>query len=548
MQLYLRKYNYQIILKLILAIYSIIIVSTGMLVLPKILYWVIVLCYLLVEFVFSRYAFYREKAHIADLVLVLLILSGTELNNFLIFTYLLYPFASRGVYIDRFTYDKYYYLEFFVVLLVLNLTVEKHNYSYYLCQLLPLFFFMLLNGMSVLRMRYDEKKIKILDIADDYFIQQTNSYEVYRQIINYLKDQGIFVSNITCVECDKNMRKFHIVNSSYLISSCQLRLKHRDVLTLNNGMTVNNTEFRLNGQIQKKNDVYPINQTNNSPHDYFLFVVSYQQDNIKSINLEPLFLRMARLISFERIMRKRRDASIQDILQKSRFVNSATNTMHFLKNRLTPLQTLIDLVKNEGGVKQLEEYDQLLLDTAHSAQKEVNVILSKAEYLLNKQNNPFIFSTESYDAHSIFTTLASVWTNAFPTLSITTETNDGGDDVMYDTNIEGLEILFSDIVGNMKKYSKNLQQCSFSQKDAVLTITFENDFGVKNDVKSLISDINNPNKDAVIYRTSYGVSNIRAITENLSIGLRASLITDRPMEIYKLELNFISNRNEDTDN
>ena len=112
-------------------------------------------------------------------------------------------------------------------------------------------------------------------------------------------------------------------------------------------------------------------------------------------------------------------------------------------------------------------------------------------------------------------------------------------DEIYESNIEGLEILFSDIVGNMRKYSKNVQRCSFRESgDSVLIVTFENDFGNKRDTQLLINDINNPNKDAVIYRTSYGIANIRAITDNLCIGRQASLVADDGNELYHLELRF----------
>ena len=540
-QLYRRKFNYQILSKLLLAVFGSIIVGIGSLALTRIIYLAVIFLYFTTTFFFLRKQKFREFSHLEDMLFVLLLLFGAPLDNYVNFAFLLFPLVSRGAYIDRYTYDKCFILEYIALLVIVNLSTGMHDMRYYFHQTVVIGMFAFLNRMYVQRMKYDEKKIQMLDIADEYFIAQNKSYEVYKKIIEYLVIQKVRALSITCLESDRQMRKFHLVNSSYLVSTWHLKLNRSDISYLQSGMVASNVDFELDGKKQERNDVYCIAQTNSNVSKYFFFVITYQKDeiNLKDINLEPLFLRMARLISFERIIRSKRDKTIQDMLQKSRFVNGATNVMHFLKNRLTPLQTLVDLAKNEGGVKQLDNYDSLLKETAYSAQKEIGSILEKAEYLLNKQNNPFVFSKEDCDAHNIFVVLSSIWSNLLPNTAIMCVDMGEESDDIYESNIEGLEILFSDIVGNMRKFSKNVQRCSFRESgESVLTVTFENDFGNKRDTQLLINDINNPNKDAVIYRTSYGIANIRAITDNLGIGRQASLVIDNENELYHLELRF----------
>ena len=540
-QLYIRKFYCQILSKLLLAVFGSIIVSIGSLALTRIIYLAVILLYFTTTLFFLRKQKFREFSHLVDMLFVNLLLFGAPLDNYVNFAFLLFPLVSRGTYVDRFTYDKCFFLEYIALLIILNLSAEMHDISYYYPQIVVIGMFGLLNRMYVQRMKYDEKRIQMLDIADDYFIAQNKSYEVYKKIIEYLVEQKVRAISITCLESDLQMKKFHLINSSYLVSTWRLKLNRTDISYLQRGMVASNVDFVLDGKKQERNEVYCIAQTNTNVSKYFFFVITYQKEekNLKDINLEPLFLRMARLISFERIIRSKRDKTIQDMLQKSRFVNGATNVMHFLKNRLTPLQTLVDLAKNEGGVKQLDNYDILLKETAYSAQKEIDAILEKAEYLLNKQNNPFVFSKEDCDAHNIFFVLSLIWSNLLPDTAVMSVEMGEESDSIYESNIEGLEILFSDIVGNMQKYSKNIQRCSFRESgDTVLTITFENDFCNKRDTQLLINDINNPNKDAVIYRTSYGIANIRAITDNIGIGRQASLVTDNGNELYHLELKF----------
>lgn len=549
--LYLKKINYQIFAKLILVIFGFFIVYTGSLALSKTIYYIVILLYVSTNAIFLMRQKYRKKSHIVDMCFVLLLLFGSHLDEYLNFAFLLYPLVSRGAYIDRFTYDKYFICEYIALIIILNLSTEIHDMTYYIRQFVLIGVYALLNKTYVQRMKYDEKRTQMLDIADNYFIAQNKSYEVYNKIMDYLNRQKVNVTSITCIESDMQMRNFHLVNSSCLVSKWNLKLKNHDIRNLQMGLIAHNVNFVLNEIKQIQNDMYCIAQTiSNSPQIYY-FILTYRDDDIhfKTIDLEPLFLRMSRLISFERFIRQKRDVTIQDLLQKSRFVNGATNVMHFLKNRLTPLQTLVDLAKNEGDVKQIENYDELLIDTANRAQKEIDSILGKAEFMLNKQNNPFVFTKEDCDSHNIFVVLKSIWTNQLSNSAVFTVEMENKENAIYESNIEGLEILFSDIIGNIKKYSKSIQRCIFKLDiDSVLTIEFENDFFNKRDIQLIINDINNPNKDAVLYRTSYGIANIRAITDNLSIERHATIVADDDNELYHLELLFKPKKNEENIN
>ena len=161
----------------------------------------------------------------------------------------------------------------------------------------------------------------------------------------------------------------------------------------------------------------------------------------------------------------------------------------------------------------------------------------------------FVFTKEACETQNIFDILSSIWSNQLPHADKIVVNIGQGDASLYESNIEGLEILFSDIIGNMNKYAKNYQGCVFKQDDcSILTVTFENDFGNRKEIESLINDVNNPNKDAVIYRTSYGVANIRAISDNLGVGLLASLVEKDNLELYRLELNFKPKKNEENIN
>ena len=88
--LYTRKFNYQILCKLILVFFGIIVIATGGLALPNKIYWAVISLYIIINVLFLMKQKIREKSHIVDLCFVLLLLFGSPLDNYINFAFLLF--------------------------------------------------------------------------------------------------------------------------------------------------------------------------------------------------------------------------------------------------------------------------------------------------------------------------------------------------------------------------------------------------------------------------------------------------------------------------
>lgn len=304
-------------------------------------------------------------------------------------------------------------------------------------------------------------------------------------------------------------------------------------------------EYAHNGGYSLDGVAYPRNITfavKTGTDNFLLFVVFFSDEkhNILGNRIDGLhrfFSRMSKVILFERELRLHRTGEIQNLQQKSRFVNASINTMHFIKNRMTPFQTLLDYLKNEGGIQNLPAYPNLLSNVRKSCEREMKAILERAAYLLDKGNNPFKYQVLSnVDSRNVFTLLRTIWTDTFieefDNLTIT-----GRESSEVSVNLEGLDVLFSDIIGNMQKYSIRKRFCLFNVQDGILAITFQNDFKSTRDVTSLVSYMNGDEKDEVQFRITHGTPLIKQNCKDQNIIIKASIECDEDGDsLYQLQL------------
>ena len=78
----------------------------------------------------------------------------------------------------------------------------------------------------------------------------------------------------------------------------------------------------------------------------------------------------------------------------------------------------------------------------------------------------------------VFSILRTVWENSFNHRNLLVDNVEflENENLTVQTNMEGLEILFSDIIGNMFKYQNSYSACKVSCSTDILKICFLNDF------------------------------------------------------------------------
>ncbi len=536
-----RKLQALLLYKLILLVFTLYIGITYEHIFPIYVYILCVICYFLYYIIGINTV--RRFSHIADLALIVIFLFGKHLNSFGFALYLLLPIICRGIYTNKNSHDKFFYIEYLLTLLFLYIFPEFDGWKGIVHLIIPMLLIMLVNFCYYRRWDIDEIDADLLDLLDNYYISALQSYQVYRGAIKLLKKQGVNISNIACFTADDNYNKLHLVNSSSLIFRFEYNLNTSIKEKLRRFEYAHNGDYTIDGLKFSQNITFAIKQESDKNNFcYLLFVVFFdgKKPNILENRIDGLhrfFSRMSKAILFERELRLRRTDEIQNLQQKSRFVNASINTMHFIKNRMTPFQTLLDYLKNEGNIQKLESYPKLLANVRKSCEREMKAILERSAYLLNKDNNPFKFQVlTDVDSRNIFTLLRTIWTDTFIE-EFDNLTTTGRECLNVSVNLEGLDVLFSDIIGNIQKYSITKRSCTFDVQDKNLVITFKNDFKNIREVEALVSYMNGDEKDEVQFRITHGTPLIKQNCKDQNIRISSSIVSDDDgYKLYQLQL------------
>lgn len=527
--------------KLILLVFTLYIGITYEHIFPIYVYILGVICYFLYYIIGINTV--RRFSHIADLALIVIFLFGKHLNSFGFALYLLLPIICRGIYTNKNNNDKFFYIEYLLTLLILCIFPEFDGWKGIVHLIIPVLLIMLVNFCYYRRWDIDEMDADLLDLLDNYYISALQSYQVYRGAIKLLKKQGVNISNIACFTADDNYNKLYLVNSSSLIFRFEYNLNTSIKEKLRRFEYAHNGDYTIDGLKFSQNITFAIKQESDKNNFcYLLFVVFFdgEKPNILENRIDGLhrfFSRMSKVILFERELRLRRTDEIQNLQQKSRFVNASINTMHFIKNRMTPFQTLLDYLKNEGNIQEFESYPKLLANVRKSCEREMKAILERSAYLLNKDNNPFKFQVlTDVDSRNIFTLLRTIWTDTFIE-EFDNLTTTGRECLNVSVNLEGLDVLFSDIIGNIQKYSITKRSCIFDVQDKNLVITFKNDFKNIREVEALVSYMNGDEKDEVQFRITHGTPLIKQNCKDQNIRISSSIVSDDDgYKLYQLQL------------
>lgn len=499
----------------------------------------------------SYYILHRNNivkySHIADIFIIILFLFGKHLNSFGFATYLLLPVICRGTYQNTKNVDRYFAAEYIIALIILCLFPEFDGWIGVYHLLVPAIIVLIVNHQFTTRWDSDDFVAELLDLVDDYYTNDEPSYHVYRTVIQKYQRNGVVIQNFACFSADQNFSRLHLINSSSLIYKYQYDLNEETKLTMKKYGYSFNVTISLDGFNYPRNLVYAVPQYSEGEIvNYVMFVLFFgYEQQLKLIvsqlnDLERFFIKLSKIITFESEIRVKRNEEIQNLQQKSRFVNAAINTMHFIKNRLTPFQTLLDYLNNEGDIQSFEKYPILLESAKSSCKREMNDILVRAKFLLDKGNNPFQYQVlTSTDSRSVYTLLRTIWNGAFPE-DFDNLINAGKEHCDVMVNIEGIDVLLSDIIGNIKKYSLVKRFCIFDVKEDKLEINFFNDIYDDPSVEALVKYMNGDEKDEVLFRVTHGTPLIKQNCRDQKIDLRADIKTDNGIKLYNLKLSIKS--------
>ena len=124
------------------------------------------------------------------------------------------------------------------------------------------------------------------------------------------------------------------------------------------------------------------------------------------------FYRMAVKLDSDRIFKKEQREELAEMSKKMNYVNTSMNTMHFIRNKLSPLKNYIamyDDYQQSNDVKKAKIKPYLEKEYSN-LKKSFTLINERADKLLEEQKNPFVFSvTEKFGLQQLFAEMKYIW-------------------------------------------------------------------------------------------------------------------------------------------
>lgn len=243
--------------------------------------------------------------------------------------------------------------------------------------------------------------------------------------------------------------------------------------------------------------------------------------------LTPAFKKISNVLLSEKKLQELRNDEVAMLSEKSQYVSRANKTMHHIRNRLGPFSNLIKMLESLNLIpdEKVNDFKALIKKETEMARTELTNIIDRANKMLEKSNNPFVYTKLSeISIQRVFSNLKRNFHSFFPNSDVEIDIRINSDEnkKMIYLNEEGFDLFLSDWLNNMSKYSKNLASCKFTVTETTLEIHFCNDYtSTTIEIEKLISDLRSNDRNEIMRRTTHGLYTIKVTLEDMSIPFEA---------------------------
>lgn len=551
---YVRSFSYRVIL----LIYGIILAFLF----PSLSIYLYVGLFILYFSYIILYLFYNVNViirSIFDLVFIAICLYGKPVDNISVIAMLFLPVANSINHTGRGRFSYVYLLGLIVIYVGMLFSVSNENIIIQILYVLIAFSsFGVIQWFTQKCWIRNNNEALLKDAVEDCYVHGIRYDKVYKRITQIFNEEKIGILDIFCFISHDDFKSLFVVNGSRFVYNYSISISESQFQKIQKDSVCKNISLTIDGYLYKNNIVIVAPATlfkDNNDKTSYLFVLCFENKPFGTYlfieNIRRELEKLSQYLYSERIIRLRKIENFEKIKDKGRFVDSAINTMHFIKNRLSSLQTLVDVV-NEIDQSHIDcEHIKVAKVAAERSTIDINSILQKARYLLDKENNPFHYQPlESCSTRNMFAILRMVWENIFSNSNINvSNVEEINNELAYiKTSMEGVEILFSDIIRNMFKYQKGQSTCCCTCDSEFLIIVFKNDFVDKNAVSTLVKTYNQKDKEEIIKRKTFGVSNVKSFVSDMNILLSSSIEEISDVELFTITLKFKLIKDEDSSN
>lgn len=266
----------------------------------------------------------------------------------------------------------------------------------------------------------------------------------------------------------------------------------------------------------------------------------FWQNYYAQILFGSFFYRMAVKLESDRIFKKEQREELAEMSKKMNYVNTSMNTMHFIRNKLSPLKNYIamyDDYQQSNDVKKAKIKPYLEKEYSN-LKKSFTLINERADKLLEEQKNPFVFSvTEKFGLQQLFAEMKYIWQSyglSEDDISVSLLPKIHGEYKSVYYNKEGLILVFDNWVSNMLKHGVDFYSMAVEETENELIVSYSNNHKMKKyECERLIKMFNNDDRIEINKRNYHGLEVIKDVLTQMN--LESELITNNDKLILNIK-------------
>ncbi len=397
----------------------------------------------------------------------------------------------------------------------------------------PFFLFLLINSFDSLRTKYFKFQQKLNSVIDDFFISEeliNRPYKIYEKAIPILNASNTLmhnVSNIICLKVEEN--RFSIVNGSTFIWNFNIIEKEIFFERIKERKTFFNVKLNLDNNEITNNVVFvcPVNS-----HTFCFILLSENRENFNQFPyslfisklLTPFFYRLSKVLDADLRQKKNELMKLTELEEKINYVTNSVNSMHFIRNKLSPVKSYLAMVEDYNRTSDPEKrirIEPFLVKERQKLKTSIIQILERADYILTKSNNPFnVYKTEPHGIQQLFSEIRRVWSYFFDADKFDIDWVINKDRVKYDVryNQVGIELVLTNWISNMNKYNYGDYGIKFTETDEYYNVIFYNSIdGSSSSSKKFVDEFNTSDRVEITRRNSRGLLEVKDFLTQMDI-------------------------------
>lgn len=388
-------------------------------------------------------------------------------------------------------------------------------------------FLFVLDLIGVLKHDVIRASSNLDEIIDNFFVSEkgmSKSYVIYKNAIPMLNKFPILaaVDSIYCFRFVQD--KITLVNGSRFVFKYHFdNIEEIKALVRNGIEHVKNVKIVMDDRQYMCEEGFVIKVAGET----YLYLVKHKEKYIKNEEnskfLFPrFFARMANVVESERKRKLVEDEEQRKMAVKIGYVDSAMDTMHFIRNKLSPLKTYIDMKEdfNKGDEEMKKRIVPYMDETFRQLVLSYNMIVRRANAMLEEAKNPLIYTqTQSYGIQQLFSELKSQWVSygldeSLIAISLLPKEHGERRNVFY--NADGMFLIIDNWINNMIKHGSGQNGLEIKETPNSYSIIFTNSIK-KAKTLDFVKHFAADNRNEIVKRRWHGLQAMKEILSQMDI-------------------------------